>query len=83
MPLRPVAPGVNDTAAPAAAYLPVGRMERGENLRKILDDALQLTLRAMHQRAAHGAIPFEGIAHASRTPALDDEAQAAGLRPLW
>src|SRR5579863_5752050 len=73
--------GMKRAAARAGALL-LARVESLEQRRQVLNDAFELHFDAMNARMAVRAIPFEGVDHAFRSLAFDDEADAAGDRPL-
>src|SRR6185437_2281304 len=74
-------PRMNRAAASAGALIAAG-VEFLEGRHQIAVDIAHLGLHAMKQRMARGAEPFESVDDALGTLALDDEADAAGLRPL-
>src|SRR5262245_6451592 len=71
-----------DRAAGAAGALLAAGVERVEERRQVLDDALQLHFDAVQKRVAFGAEPLEAVDEAFRPLALDDEADAARHRAL-
>ena len=58
-------------------------IERREQRRQIIDNALELHFDAMHELVAMAAIPFESIDRTWRALSFDHKARAARLRTLW
>jgi len=82
VPRLPISSRMHRAARGAAPLLRRRAVEAFIDARQVVDDALKLDFRAIHQVTAFRAVPLEGIDGAQRPGALDHRAQAVGLGTL-